>query len=319
MKKVLFLLLAAGLFSSHDMFLKLDTYFLPPDSATIVQLYNGTFEESSNVIARDRMEDVSVVAAGRRTRLDTTQWSERDSTTLLQLQTGAPGTYVVSVSTRARSIALAADDFNGYLEHDGILDMLQSRTENNTLDQDAVELYSKHVKSIFQVGEESSTDWQTVLGYPLEFVPLENPYDLHAGHDLGIRLLRDGQPLADQLVYVGTPGDSHSHSHDGGKTHTHTASTTQHRTDADGTLTMELPTEGEYYLRTIQLVESTDPELTHESNWATLTFAVGGSDHSHGEGDHAHTHESGGLPTSVVILGSLALLGGLFFFFNRKA
>ncbi|MEO0875726.1 MAG: DUF4198 domain-containing protein, partial [Bacteroidota bacterium] len=36
--------------------------------------------------------------------------------------------------------------------------------------------------------------WQTVLGYPIEFVPLNNPYHLHAGEALNARLLWQGEP-----------------------------------------------------------------------------------------------------------------------------
>ncbi|MDV7402696.1 DUF4198 domain-containing protein, partial [Arthrospira platensis SPKY1] len=110
---------------------------------------------------------------------------------------------VAGVSTAPRIIELSAEDFNDYLAHDGVLDMLEWRTQQNALDQDAVEQYAKHVKALFQVGDQLSADWQTALGYPLEFVPLQNPYDLHPGHSLELQLLWKGQPLANQLVYVG--------------------------------------------------------------------------------------------------------------------
>ena len=133
------------------MFLKMDNYFLDPNTNAAIQLFNGTFEKSENVIDRNRMLDMSLVGNGQRIQVDSAQWTEKDSITFLNFKTGGPGTWVAGVSTAAKNIALDAKSFNDYLEHDGVVDMLEWRKENNALDHDAVEKYSKHVKTIFQV------------------------------------------------------------------------------------------------------------------------------------------------------------------------
>ncbi|MDC7995329.1 DUF4198 domain-containing protein [Altibacter sp. HG106] len=339
MKKTLFGLFAVLLLCSHDMFLKLDDYFLAPQEEASIQLFNGTFDKSENVIDRNRMLDVSLVGNGTRTAVDSTQWTERDSITFLNFTTGNPGTWVAGVSTRPRDIALDAEAFNSYLEHDGVLDMLAYRKENNLMEQDAVEKYSKHVKTLFQVGDTVSTDWKTVLGYPIEFVPMGNPYAVHPGHSLSVQLLFDGKPLADQSVYLGmdTSGDTEAtnatHSHDGGKPHTHGNETPDHthttpnelRTNADGMINFELSSKGVYHLRTIYMTESEEEGLTHESNWATLTFAVGDgianhsheNDGTHEHGDETHTHDDG-FPSYIFWIASILVLGILFFVFTRK-
>jgi len=109
------------------MFLKMDTYFLQPDTKATIQLFNGTWEKSDNVIARNRMLDVSLVGNGTRTRLDTTQWTEEGETTLLTFTTGKPGTWVAGVSTRSRDFGQTAEAFNRYLRHDGVIDMIAAR------------------------------------------------------------------------------------------------------------------------------------------------------------------------------------------------
>ncbi len=347
MRKKLFLLVLVVLLSGHDMYLKLDSYFLPPDTPVELHLYNGTFEKSENVITRDRMLDVSLVGQGRRVAVDPSQWSERDSITVLNFTTGDAGTWVAGVSTAPRNIEMNAADFNSYLEHDGVLDMLQWRRENNALDEPAVEKYSKHVKAIFQVGEKTSEDWAAVLGYPIEFIPLENPYDLHPGHTLGVKLLREGEPLANQLVYVGfeaggadsgqghTHGEGQDHDHDSGADHDHDSGAdhshtggTQVRTNEEGIARVFLPAKGTWYLRTIHLVPSEAPGLTHESNWATLTFAVGdGHSHSHASGGEAEsskdsatadTDAEGTTPAYWYWVGGILLLAALFVLFRRK-
>lgn len=330
MKKLFFLLIGFLLFCSHDMYLKLDNFFLAPHSSASIKLFNGTFYESENVIDRNRMADVSMVGNGQRQQLDTTQWTEADNITVLQFETGDAGTWVAGVSTLPRSLAMSAEDFNSYLEHDGVLDMLEWRKQNNAMEDSTVEQYSKHVKTIFQVGDHRTDDYQTALGYPIEFIPLSNPYLLHAGDQMEVELLWQGKPLANQLVYVGqdhpthshgeaASEENHTHSHEAGEQHDHTHGVTQLRTDANGLLTIDLTADGVWHLRTIHLALSDAPGLTHESNWATLTFEVGHG-HPQSETAHHHDHEASGLgiPIYVFVLVSIGLIVGLFFWFNHK-
>ena len=79
-------------------------------------------------------------------------------------------------------------------------------------------------------------------------------------------------------------------------------------------INVPISSEGIWYLRTIHLVEKEEDGLTHESNWATVTFAVG-EGHSHD--DHNHDHNDG-LPDYFYIIISLLIITGLFFAFNQK-
>lgn len=282
-------LAAAGTLSAHDMFLKLPSFFLEPDAKARVALMNGTFEASENVITRDRVVDVSVVHGdGRVVHPLASAW--RDSavhhpnpdstdTAILFFDTGDPGTYVIGVSTKARVFTLSAEDFDAYLEHDGVLDVLEMRkergasadsvTQRGTPADSVAERYSKHVKALVQVGEVRSGTSGHELGYPVEFVPLRNPYELGVGESLEVRLLRAGEPVADQLVYASYEGH-HGHDESGG--HREAVST---RTDDEGVASIPLSHAGKWYVRAIHMVETTDePEVDYESNWATLTFEL---------------------------------------------
>ena len=180
-----------------------------------------------------------------------------------------------------------------------------------------------------------------ILGYPIEFIPLANPYDMHPGHAMSFEPLLNGEPLGNQLVYIGTKTKDHSHDgqghfHGGDAEHSHShdhsdESSDDHshgmklfRTDANGVLRVNIDHEGIWYLRTIHLVESDEGGLTHESNWATLTFEIGeGHSHEHAhaedEGEHTHGHDEGGIPEYVWWLGSFLLVIILFFIFNRQS
>ena len=62
--------------------------------------------------------------------------------------------------------------------------------------------YSKHVKAIFQIGDKQTDDYKTVLGYPIEFIPLSNPYTLKIGDELAMKLLINGKPISGEMVYA---------------------------------------------------------------------------------------------------------------------
>ncbi|MDE2876885.1 MAG: DUF4198 domain-containing protein, partial [Gemmatimonadota bacterium] len=258
--------------------LKLDSFFLEPNSTATVALINGDFDNSENAIARDRMLDVSVVGPGGVVHPPESAW--RDSavfhwspdsvdTAMLTFETGGPGTYVIGVSTAARVITLSAEDFNEYLVHDGITDLIEERAAAGKTNDEATERYSKHVKALVQVGDARSGEWTHELGYPVEFMPLSNPYELGRGDELQVRFLRAGRPVANQLVYANY--EDH-HGHDAAGEHVEAVTT---RTDADGVATIRLGGTGRWYVRTIHMVETTsEADIDYESNWATLTFQV---------------------------------------------
>ena len=291
------------------MFLKPRGYYLAPNTEAVIALYNGTWDRSDNVIDRDRMIDVSIISNGTRSRKDSTAWTEEDEATLLHFTTEEEGTYVAGVSTHAKNIEMDAKDFNEYLEHDGVLDMLQWRKDNGALNDDAVEKYSKHVKTIFQVGETRTRDWNVNMGYPIEFIPLKNPYTLEEDYEMRVMLLRDGKPLPNQLVYLGTPQHHHSHEHSdehGDDHHHHDA--TELETDDNGRLSFKVEKEGIHYLRTIHMTQSDEAGLTHESKWATLSFEIG----------HGYVHDPVKSRKQILMaLGGILLLSLIFYMYQK--
>ena len=258
------LLLMASVALAHDLFLKLDTYFLEPRTRVRIPVLNGTFAKSEGFVAPDRIAEISAVSPGGRTRLRAaTAWSRGpDSTSLLSVELGAPGTYVVGVSTKTREIQLEAEDFNAYLEEDGIPDVLDARRRDHELGKGARERYSKHVKAVFQVGGVRSDGFNVTLGYPAEIVPLDNPYGMDRGTAFRVRCLVDGRPVANQLVLWG--GEQ------GGQTPAPRST----RTGPDGVAEVTIDAAGRWYVKFVHMVRATERGLDYESKWATLTFEV---------------------------------------------
>ncbi len=140
------LMVTATLLSAHDLFLKLENYFVPPNSAVRVAVLNGTFSSSEGAVTPNRLLDLSMVGPIERRAIPRESWKPAGDTTWLSVQTGAPGTYVIGASLSPRQIALSAEAFNGYLKEDGIPDVLDARTRAGELGRAARERYQKHVK-----------------------------------------------------------------------------------------------------------------------------------------------------------------------------
>lgn len=254
----------AGPLLAHDMFLRLGQFFVAENSNVPVQLLNGTFVLSENSISRDRLSDIAVVSPAGRAKLDTASWGATGDTSRFSFRAGAAGTYVVGVSTKARVIELKGAEFNAYLESDGIPDELAARRAQKRLTQPAKERYEKHVKALIQVGATPSEAYATVLGYPAEIVPTQNPYSAKIGGTIPMKLLVDGKPIARQFVQYGGLTAS------GGRVPQRFV-----RSDANGIALIPITRAGTYYVKFIAMKRiSGDAEADHHSKWASLTFAV---------------------------------------------
>lgn len=258
------LLLIAAPLLAHDMFLRLEQFFVAPNTTVNVRLFNGTFISSENSITPDRLADIAVVSPAGRAKIDVAQWSAVGDTSVFPMQTGAAGTYVVGVSTKPRVLEMSGTDFNAYLRSDGIPDELAARRAQNRVNDRAKERYQKHVKALVQVGATPSDAFGTVLGYPAELVPAQNPYALKVGSTLDVRVLVDGKPVANQFVQYGGLSASNGR-----------VAQRNVRSDAAGLVHIPLNRTGTYYVKFISMVRVTgDTEANHSSKWGSLTFGV---------------------------------------------
>ncbi len=207
-RKILSFLLVAAVFistvSAHDLFLKLDSFFIAVNEKVSVKILNGSFQSSEGAVNFARLKETSVVSPlGTRTNPKEADFTKDENTSFLNLQPTEAGNYIVGLSTMPREIDLKAKDFNEYLTEDGIPDTLAERKRKKQLTKNVREQYSKHVKMIFQVGGKQSDNYKTALGYPVEIIPQVNPYTLKTGDMFEFLCLKDGKPLTNQFVMTG--------------------------------------------------------------------------------------------------------------------
>ena len=264
MKKFFTLMLLFVFLTSHELFLKSDSFFMKSNESVELYLFNGTFDKSENTITRDRIVKARILGPGFKFYPKIEDYYDRDDATFLKWNTGGPGTYVAGISTLPRVIKLNATAFTEYLEHEGLIHTINDRKAKGISDQPAAEKYSKHVKAVIQVEDKLTNDFSTVLDYPIEFIPLSNPYELSVGDDLRMKLLFNGLPLYDQVVHIGSRSVSDSRDVEEKET----------RTDSSGEFSFKIDEKGKWYVASIYMQESKEEGIDYESNWATLTFEV---------------------------------------------
>lgn len=258
--------LGAAIAVAHDLFLKPAAFFVAPGATITVAVLNGTFTTSEAAVDRSRLRDLRVTGPGGARAADTASWEAAGKETRWRLKVAEAGTHVLGASLKPRMIRLNGEEFNKYLEEDGVLDVLAERRRTGEAGLAARERYSKHPKAIIQAGDRRTNDFSAVLGYPAELVPMENPYSLRAGAVLRVRALVDGSPAPGVVVLAG-----------GRKADGSAIAERSVRSDRDGVARVELRSVGMWYVKFIRmrrLAATPADSADYESKWATLTFAV---------------------------------------------
>lgn len=255
-------LLAAAV-TADAFYLELDSYFLKPNSLATVLLRNQYFIRSDGFVTRDRIRDLSVFAPNFGGPIsESAVWRDEGKTTMLEIKTGGPGTYLVGIATKPRETSLDAEEFNDYLLNDGMPDTLAERRKKHELNKDVRERYSKNERAVFQVGDQLSDEYKRPLGYPVEIIPQENPYSLKVGDEMTVLCTLEGRPLVHQFVQGGWESrDGRQHLVSG-------------RTDERGMARFKLAGAGKWYLQMIYMTRLADPNLDYESKWANVTFEI---------------------------------------------
>ncbi len=257
---------AASLLDAHDLFLKPARFFVAPNDSVRIDVLNGTFTSSEAPVARERIRELSLLGPDGLVHPPTEAWTVAGKASQWRVGVGRSGTYVLGVSVLPRALTLEAKEFNSYLEEDGLPDVLADRRSRGELAKPARERYSKHVKTLIQVGDQRSDGIDVPFGHAAEIVPMANPYRLRAGGVLPVRALVDGQPMPNQVVLSG-----------GRTARGRNIPERSVRTDRSGVARITLRVPGVWYVKFIRM-RRVDPaagdSVDYESKWATLTFAV---------------------------------------------
>jgi uncharacterized GH25 family protein len=174
------------------------------------------------------------------------------------LLTGS-GHIILTATNRAQVTEMKADEFQEYLEEEGLSDVVAGRAQRGETGVAAKERYTMYAKSILLVGTPGE-GFKRLVGTPIELVPVADPYRLKSGERLPVRVLFRGKPIANVAVKAisTTTGDKQR---------------IVGRSNADGMVLVPV-TPGAWRLQAIYMERSPNPDADWESHWTTLTFQV---------------------------------------------
>jgi len=256
------LVVVAASLSAHDMFIKLDSYFLNPGDTLRVPILNGTFTTTGNAIERDRVLDLALLGPGGLMHPAPLDWHAAHDTTVFGLALDKEGTYAAGVATKPRVLEMKGAAFNAYLKEEGLTGILERRKKLRQLDRPAKERYAKSVKAVFQVGDARTPTVSLPLGFPAEIIPIDNPYVGRRDATLRVQCVLGLQPLAGATVFAG--------SQRGREAPVQRSFTS----DAQGIVRIPITRPGHWYVKFVHMTPVTGQGVDYVSEWATLTFEV---------------------------------------------
>lgn len=256
---------------AHDLFLRPRDFFVTPGRTLDVRILNGTFTTSEASVKADRLRDLTVASPRGVQHPDQAGWSEGSNESAWRVAIDGAGTHLLGASLHARTIRLTGTQFTGYLREEALENVIAERRRERQSADSAHERYGKHVKALVRASTASAisaagdTAFRTVLGYPAELVPLDDPYRVPSRGFMRVRALVDGRPTAGLPVLVGgrTPSGARFPRR-------------VLRSDASGTVRVRLDQRGTWYVKFIDMQRvpaSARDSVGYESKWATLTFA----------------------------------------------
>ena len=177
-----------------------------------------------------------------------------------------PGGHWLAVDRHPIDIELAAEVFNGYLDHEGLDAALSERQRRGESGEPGRERYARHLKAFVQVGEATDGVGCRRLGQDLEVVFHHDPARLAVGRTVEVELVELGRPVADHALDIYVEGDADVHAH-------------RVRTNAEGRARVTLRRPGRTVFRTVSMRRcvgegSACDDVEWTSRWTAATVDV---------------------------------------------
>ncbi len=264
---MLVLLVLAAPALSHDFWLVPNAFKVGVGEDLVVRGQTSSdFPTSLSAVTVDRVASARLVTArGERPiqHLDV----EGVSLRLTHRPTEA-GQAVVAVRVHPRNIPESPESFRNYLRLEGAPEALVRYEQMGILPTDSIlRRYAKYAKVLVQIGEDGARVFETVVGHPLEFVPLSDPTEVESGGVLRMRMLFQGEPVPHARGHVSVA-------------ESRTAETAYHgaefETDGNGEFDVLVAGSGLWNVRALWIVPAPPGSgADWDVHWATLVWGTG--------------------------------------------
>ena len=259
----------------YDFWLTLTPFLLSSGDWARVAIAEGDrFPEAGEPLELDDVDEIVLVRPGG-ARSTNEQWNLRPELKGLvfdlHVPSREPGTAVVAVSTKPEVATVSASVFTSYLKEAKLDAIVRERARRGESDRSARERFTVLPKTLLRVGlapqAGAASQVMRAVGAPLalEIVPEGDPYALHPGAALVLRVLFRGAPLAEAIAsatYESFAGKADPYAWTGS-------------TDAAGRVVLPLAAAGPWLVRVVHMVRlDHDAAADWESYWASLTFEL---------------------------------------------
>lgn len=252
-------LLAVGKVSAHDFWIEPSSYEVKLGARVALRLRVGeSFQGTRVVRSGEHISRFISAGLGGETAIDGVEGIDPAGF----FQPAEPGFHVVGYFSNPTFIELQAAKFEEYLREEGLDQIVELRRERGDSSNPGRELFSRCAKTLIRAGDsDAPSGFDRSLGFPLEIVPLTNPYAAGSAQSLSVRLSYRGAPVEGGLVVA---------THRVGE-----SSALQVRTDAEGGAVLELGRAGIWLINAVHMVPAgAGSGADWHSWWASLTFRI---------------------------------------------
>jgi uncharacterized GH25 family protein len=171
------------------------------------------------------------------------------------------GTHAIILRTNPVVTEIDAETFNAYLKEYSVDEVVDLRTKKNATDKSAKVSASWYSSLILQAGAKRDDTYKKDGSYPLEIVPLSNPYDLKKGDVLRVKILWNDKPLFGARVKVWVRTNN-------------TTITQPIYTQPDGVIEAPVSGKGIWTITVVKLIPSRNPDADWQGYQTSLTFGL---------------------------------------------
>lgn len=257
---VLALALSTSAAKAHEFWLSPEDYTLAPGEEMQVRLRIGSGMKGSPLSYLPQDIARFEVVQGDDVRPVTSRLGDNPA---LKMAAGAEGlAVVVHETTDSRLTYKEFAIFQRFVAHKDFRTALADHKARGLPEIGIQETYRRYAKSLIAVGSGEGSD--RAMGLKIEIVALANPYTDDLSGGMPLLVLMDGAPRPDvQVELFQTAADG-------------TITTTLHRTDASGKVTVPVQPGMEYLADNVALLALENDDAAAgpvwHSDWASLTF-----------------------------------------------
>jgi hypothetical protein len=241
----------------HDFWIEPDQFTPDPGQTLDIRLREGVdFKGNTLPFIPDWFKDFSKVTSAGRSPVESIIGDDPAATLTVN-----KGALLLGYRSNRNFVNLDAEKFNSYLEEEGIEFIREQRVALGQDDEPAPEYFVRCAKVLIQSDGSKENIYKTELGYILELIAENDPYQLNPGDKLTFRLIYRNKPAANLLVQAFTRAKPEIRQ--------------RIRTDAAGRVTIQLTEPGVWMIKAVNIQPVIDdPKAAWQSYWASYVFEL---------------------------------------------